>query len=314
MLTSPEIINKPESEVYSVARLSKENLDDLALLHSEVYGVSRPAGYFFKKYNTAYTGLENVGFIAYSRNRRPVAYYGVIPCFLQSENEMMLVAQSADSMTHPRHRNKGMFNELSNRTVDLCRQLGIKLIFGFPNQNSYPTMVNRLGWIEADRMDRFIIPASTTFGRNFFRGNRERERILDKVILPKEALPNSVIQEGYIGLYRDKAYYGYKTFENTCAIKLSSADLWIKVKEDLIIGDVIVTGNSEDIFFDEIKALAKKLRVKKIVFQVSTNCRLHDLFAKRYEAIPSFPVLFKDFGSGLALEKIKFTFSDIDIF
>ena len=115
MLTSPEVINSIGSKEYSLERLNKDNLNDLTILHSEVYNVSRPDNYFRKKYNTAYTSLENVGFIAYSKEHQPVAYYGVIPSFIQFENEIILAAQSADSMTHPRHRNKGMFNELSNR-------------------------------------------------------------------------------------------------------------------------------------------------------------------------------------------------------
>lgn len=304
-----------ESKEYSVARLNKDNLGDLAILHSEVYSATRPDDYFLKKYNTAYTSLENVGFIAYSKESLPVAYYGVIPCFIQFENEIILVAQSADTMTHPQHRHKGMFIELSNMTFDLCHQLGIRLIFGFPNQNSYPAMVNRLGWIETEKMSRFTVPVNTIWGRSFFQNKKKyHEGILNKLLLPQGGLRNSVIEDGYAGIYRDEAYYHYKTFENTYVIKTGSADVWIKVNKELIIGDIMLTGNSDKDFLDEIKTLAKKLNLNKISFQVCSGCRLHDLFATRYKAIPSFPVLFKDFGSGLPLKKIKFTFADIDIF
>jgi hypothetical protein len=315
MLTSPVTISSLRNGEYSVARLSKDNLEDLAFLHLEVYGTPKPGVYFLKKYNTAYTGVENVGFIAYSRERKPVAFYGVIPCFIQFEKEVILVAQSADSMTHRLHRSRGLFNELSNMTFDLCRHLGIKLIFGFPNQNSYPAMVNRLGWIETHKMSRFTIPVSPGLGRFFFNNKKEyQERILSKLVSPRQDFHNSVIDDGYAGINRDKAYYQYKAFENTHVIKIRSADLWIKVTRELIIGDIILKEKSSNIFFDELRALAKKLSLRKISFQVSRDCRLHHLFARHYEAIPSFPVLFKDLGSGLALENIKFTFADIDIF
>ena len=52
MPTLPEIINDTKDKEYSVARLSKDNLSDLALLYTEVYNDVRPDNYFLKKYNT----------------------------------------------------------------------------------------------------------------------------------------------------------------------------------------------------------------------------------------------------------------------
>jgi len=83
---------------------------------------------------------------------------------------------------------------------------------------------------------------------------------------------------------------------------------------ELIIGDILLTGDNHNNFIEEVKMLAKKLNAKKISFQCSPDCSLHKLFANYCTASPSFPVIFKDFGSGLPLEKIKFTFADIDIF
>lgn len=310
MLILPETIYNKESKQYSIVRLNKNNLGDLKKLHAAVYGVQLADDYFQKKYDTAYTGIEDVGFIGYNTDKLPVAYYGVIPCFLQYEKSIMLVAQSADTMTHPQHRNKGMFIKLSVMTFDLCRQLGITLIFGFPNQNSYPAMIKHLGWIETEKMSRFVIPV-----RNLFSHRRKNhEAILEELLLPKKGIPNSVIEEGYGGVYRDKAFYQYKAFTKTYVIKISSGDVWIKINKNLIVGDIMLTGNKDQVFFDEIKELAKKLHLNKVSFQVCSGCHLHDLFARHSKAISSFPVLFKDFGSGLPLEKIKFTFADIDIF
>lgn len=316
MLTSQEIISNKQSKEYSITRLSKDNLADVGKLYTEVYGSALGIDYFPKKYDTAYAGVEDVGFIAYNTDNMPVAYYGVIPCFIQYGNKIILAAQSADTMTHPRHRNKRLFTGLSNMTFDLCRQLGIRLIFGFPNQNSYPAMINYLGWIETQKMSRFLIPVGTTLGIKLFQSRKkQQEEILTKLLSSQQKLCNSVFDDGCAGIYRDEAYHHYKTFTNTYVIKMESAtEAWIKVGKELIIGDILLTENREKDFFEEIKNLAKQLNQNNIVFQVCSGCRLHDLFASRYKAIPSFPVLFKDFGSGLPLEKIKFTFADIDIF
>ena len=295
--------------------LSKDNLDDLDLLYREVYGVARPNGYFIKKYDTAYTGVEYVGFIAYDKENRPVAYYGVISCFIQSGKEILLAAQSADTMTHPKHRNKGMFVKLSMMTFDLCRQLGIRLIFGFPNQNSYPAMIKHLGWTETEKMSRFTIPIGTIWDRIFLKISKQHhDEVLNKLVLREPAIKNSAIEDGYTGVYRNEAYMRYKTYTDTYLINMNSALLWIKVGDELIIGDIILKENNRKYFFEEIKALAKQLKLTKISFQVSGGCNLYDLFVYNYKPIQSFPVLFKDFGSGLQLDRIKFTFADIDIF
>jgi hypothetical protein len=81
-----------------------------------------------------------------------------------------------------------------------------------------------------------------------------------------------------------------------------------------MIGDVKFTGSDKQQFFKEIKQLAQHLGIDKIIFQASNGCSAHKLFSGFCEAIPSFPVLFKDLDCGIPLERIKFTLSDIDIF
>src|ERR1700744_762988 len=121
--------NIPKKE-YSIERLSKNNLGDLDKLHHAVYSKHHPADYFEKKYDTAYLGVEYLGYIAYNSQHTPIAYYGVIPCFIRYNNQLYMAAQSVDTMTHPKYRFKGLFVQLANLTYDLCQEEGINLIFG----------------------------------------------------------------------------------------------------------------------------------------------------------------------------------------
>src|SRR5689334_590601 len=134
MPISREIMNEPTTDSCFIKRLNSQNLHDLDQLYEAVYGKKPDENYFPKKYDTEYTGVSYVGYIAY-QDHTPIAYYGVIPCFIQYKNEKLLSAQSADTMTHPGYRLKGMFVSLSEKTFALCRELGIYLVFGFPNQN-----------------------------------------------------------------------------------------------------------------------------------------------------------------------------------
>ncbi len=279
--------------------------------------------YFSGKYNTAYTGVENVGFIAYAGDKRPIAYYGVIPCFMQFENEVILAAQSADTMTDPQHRYKGMFVELSNMTFDLCRQLGIRLIFGFPNQNSYHGAVTKLGWKMTGAMACFTIPVkglhleSIAKKIKIFKNVYEKYSrfILKKRMLSLNGVSNSVLADGFAGVYRNGEYLSYKTYSATKVISIGNSKIWINNKYGLVIGDM--EGVNEINFgtvIHKLEKLAKTLGVKQIQFHCSPGTSLHGLFVKNYKAIPSYPMLFQDFGSAVSPEKVRFTFADIDIF
>src|SRR5215203_6065123 len=120
-----------DNEEYGIEQLSKNRLSDLATLYRSVYGHWKAKNYFKEKYDTAYTGAENIGFIAYDLVRNPVAFFGVLPCFIQNEGKIITAGQASDAMTHAAHRYKGIFVELVGRTLALCRENKIKFVFGF---------------------------------------------------------------------------------------------------------------------------------------------------------------------------------------
>jgi GNAT superfamily N-acetyltransferase len=305
---------------YSIVRLSKSNLEDLARLHSVVYAPVA-ADHYVKKYDTAYTGVEYVGFIAYN-DGIPIAFYGVVPCFVQSATEIILAAQSADTMTHPGYRMKGIFMELSNKTFELCRQLGIRIVFGFPNQNSYHGAL-KLGWKQTEIMECFTIPVQTLplksfAGRNFF-FKKIYSGYCDLVLRGKrtdlDGVLNSVQKDGFAGVFRTKEYLHYKKYTDTIIIVIENTKLWLSFKNGLVIGDIDgINKKSFAAVMKRLKNLSRRLGIRQIQFHTSTGTRLHKLFSTRYKATPSFPVLFQDFGSLGDLETIKFTFADIDIF
>ena len=153
--------HKKENREYSIARLDENKLKDLEILYKVVYGHKPAKNYLLKKYNTAYTGAQYIGHIAYDKENIPIAYFGVIPCFIQYGDQIILSAQAADAMTLPQYRYKGFFVALAKKTFDLCRAAGIKLVFGFPNQNSYHGLVHKLEWKMTEYMECFTIPANS---------------------------------------------------------------------------------------------------------------------------------------------------------
>ena len=310
------------SKEYTIVRLSSDIIKDMATLHSRVYSTSVSEEYFKKKYNTVYTGIENVGFLAYDKRNEPVAYYGVIPCFIRSGNELILAAQSADTMTHPQHRYKGMFVELSNMTFDLCKSLNIRLVFGFPNQNSYHGAVTKLGWEETETMNLFTVPVKTLPLYSLCKKIKcarlyrwYKEFILKKMTVHEYGISNSVIKDGFAGVYRSGEYLMYKSYNPTKVLQIGDCKIWISSKQSLLIGDMEgVNENNFDGVIRRLKSLAKRSGIRKLQFICCQDLNLNRLFASSFKGEKAFPVLFQDLGSPVPLHKIKFVLADIDIF
>jgi hypothetical protein len=315
-------MSKETASEYSVERLTKERLHDVELIYEAVYQKKAAPNYFLIKYDTVYTGVDYVGYVAYNNANEPVAYYGVIPCFLDTENGKFLAAQSADTMTHPGFRFKGMFVELSNLTFALCKQLRIRLIFGFPNQNSYHGAVNKLGWKLTEMMTCFMIPVkSLPFAKvcNKWSASRKLYQLYAAVMKRKlktslSVVVNSSVEEGFISVRRDQEYARSKQYSPREVLQVGKALVWCKGSEELIVGDIDLAGEDFMYVMNKLTALARMLGFRRIQFHTSPGTKLYSLFATSFAAEQSFPALVQDFDSGVQLEKIKFTLADIDIF
>jgi Acetyltransferase (GNAT) domain len=307
---------------YTIERLCADNITDVGKLHMAVYGKAPGPGLFLKKYDSTFTGVTHTGFIAYNSKQMPIAFYAVIPCYIYAQGDHILAAQSADTMTHPDFRNRGLFVKLANLTFQLCCTEGIRIIFGFPNQNSLPGFIGKLGWQMTERMDCFIIPSDgfswqLVFRKlSFFQKSyiSYREKQIKKHVIKQNGIANSVIRDGFAGVYRDEKYREYKTYNESYVIKINAATIWIKIKHEMLIGDILVEPKDFIEAIAGLKKLARKLGKREIHFHASQGTTLHGLFAARFKPVPSFPVIFKAFDDGIKTDKIKFTSADIDTF
>jgi hypothetical protein len=318
MQTSQENISTG-SQSYTIKQFTKDDIPALEELHKAVYGQAKPPGYYPKKYDVAFTGKQPLGYIVYDNNRQPMAYYGVLPCFMKAGNNLVLAAQSADSMTHPQLQAKGLFTELSKKTFELCRSEGVLFLFGFPNQNSYSPAIKKLGWQEIEVMDVFTISVKGWRLPRIFRRisghiyNSYKGRVLKQYITHEKGIPNSIVSGGFTGIYRDEQYLQYRTYSETFVIQAGSSKAWISIGASIYIGDIELKDGLQDVLH-VIKDIAVKLGINTIFFQASKGTSLHTAFSGLYPATSAFPVFVQDFGSGLDLSKIKFGFADIDIF
>jgi hypothetical protein len=306
---------------YHIERISETRLKDIETLYEAVYGHKSSKNYFLKKYNTAFTGTQYIGHIAYDQENIPIAFFNVIPCLIQYNDKIILSAQATDAMSHPLYRYKGLFEQLANATFDLCKATGIKLLFGFPNQNSYHGLVYKLQWRVIENLQLFVIPVKTFPFESLLRNigakkiyNKYTQWSLRKHQTSQHGLSNPLITEGFAGIYRDNEYLEYKSYSDTQVIQVGKTKVWIAIKNNLILGDLDVTEEDFDKVMVTINQIAKQLGLSGISFQTSPGTRLHALFASKYKPTTSFPVIFFDLDSGIPSDKLKFTFADIDIF
>jgi hypothetical protein len=307
---------------YRIRRLSDDNIADAEQLHAAVYGIKLRPGFFSAKYNTAFAGIQHVGFMAYHRNGMPIAFYAVIPCFIGVNEAQILAGQSADTMTHPYYRFKGLFVELATRTFELCRSLGIRLAFGFPNQNSLPGFINKLGWQTTERMDCFRIqvavkPLPKVLSKVSLLKNAaeaRRKNVLKKNVLNQLGVANSVVDDGFGGICRTDGFLRYKTYNKSYVVRIENSMVWLKINNVLLIGDMLMREGEFGITINGLKKLASRLGLNELQFHASPGTTLHRLFLTVCQPIPSFPIIFKDLGAGIHLEQIKFTSADIDTF
>jgi hypothetical protein len=86
--------------------------------------------------------------LALDRSENILAHYALHPVWMTYRGRKVLGAQSLDTMVLPGFRGNGLFKETARRCYHLAQRNGIELLYGFPNEQSYPVFVKRLGWTE----------------------------------------------------------------------------------------------------------------------------------------------------------------------
>lgn len=291
---------------YNIARLGAGNIDHLRALYKAVYGKDCGVAYFSMKYDTAYTGAQYTGYIAYD-GHTPVAYYGVVPMLVSMQGKPVLAAQSCDTMTHPAYRRQGLFIELAQQAFVLARQEGIHLVFGFPNQHSYPGFIRHLGFVHQHTMMRytFRFPGSLYHKLHF--------KVWQTFAAKNPAgISNPLLQEGFDGIIYNDAWLAYKRYSPSHVLNTTQGTAWLKAAHGLWTGTVNL--NSRHHMRSLIQDLAKKTKAAEITLMISPGTMLNEQLEKCAEPQQGFAVIIKNLSGAYQTNRFKFQLSDIDIF
>ena len=91
---------------YNYLKLDETKIKDLIFLYQLCFGFKPSEDELVSKHLNCNGEHKFIGFIAYTKENTPAAYYGVFPQIVKYENKDYLLAQSGDTMTHPEHQKK----------------------------------------------------------------------------------------------------------------------------------------------------------------------------------------------------------------
>jgi hypothetical protein len=84
--------------------------------------------------------------------------YMVLPMRYKLGNEEVAGSLSANTMTHPSARGKGVFMVLANQVFDACKKDQKQLTLGFPNTNSYKGFIKHLDFNVIGELPLWLFP------------------------------------------------------------------------------------------------------------------------------------------------------------
>lgn len=102
-----------------------------------------------------------------------VGHYSGMPCSMNLLGKEIAAPQGIDAMVHDSYQGKGLFTILAANVYEACRDSGIKIVFGFPNQNTFPIVMRKF-WEHIGKLKDFQ-------KRIGFR-NLYKMRFLDRVV------------------------------------------------------------------------------------------------------------------------------------
>jgi hypothetical protein len=316
-----------DSENYYAVKLNEVNIIDLVYLFKHCFNETLTEAELLERHSLCHGNVKFIGFIAYQIGTNEIAaYYGVFPTLLSYNGNTYLVAQSGDTMTHPKHQKKGLFVKLANLTFQFCNENGIELIFGFPNENSYPGFVRNLGFLLPPAMGAF------TLVENKFELTRFSEKIpfLHKIHLKyinlvvkiftqngEEFLSSNNTGLETAGIFRDSQYFKQKSHKPTQIRKIWGKNIWFQVYSNrMIIGDLEASTASD------LKKIILRLKLitllsgfRFVTFKMTPNAFWFQIIKDLGFIFREInPVILKNLHSKIPFEKIAFTNSDIDVF
>jgi hypothetical protein len=312
---------------YRLARLRGPEMGPLVPLFRKVYkrrDFSRQ--WLEQKYACEYRGISGSTYAAFTEAGQAVAAVGVLPWPIRFGTRTEIGGQLVDAATDVDHRGRGLFTRVTDMAREHSAADGISLIFGFARHqgDSYPRLIRHLGYEHLDDLIESRMSIRTVFAERIARRvgalrplyERYLQRTLSAHASKDTVLQNSLLADGFAATDRTAAFHAYKSFAGNRVIAVDGGRVWLNVKRGLLVGDLEAVSEADmRKTACSLERLAARLGVHQIAFQASTDTRFsRGIFELRSPATPMLAVVYRNLGSEIPHEKLRFTFGDLDNF
>ena len=104
---------------------------------------------------------SGVGYIGLAdHDGRLAGQYATVPVRMQIQGKKTPTSLSLDTMTHPDYRKQGIFITLAKKVYEQSEAQGVKFVYGFPNDNSFPGFVKYLDFFVLEDLPAMTRPLS----------------------------------------------------------------------------------------------------------------------------------------------------------
>lgn len=151
---------KDKIQNWSVAEFKTSLIQDILGLRAQVFSDNT---YNYARWNWEYEqnpqGPFFISLAVDNKNHQKLAgHYAVISYQIKSGDDSIQACQSLDTFTDPEFRNQGIFVGLANEVFSAAEKKDVRLIFGFPNINSFPGFVKKLNFQTPFSLYHYIKP------------------------------------------------------------------------------------------------------------------------------------------------------------
>lgn len=308
---------------YTFKQITKVSISDLIPVYRNAFGIKISYQQLFEKLNTFYSPINFIGYIGYYNKTIPCSYYGVYPAFAFINETKILISQSGDTMTHGEHIGKGLFISSAELTYELCKNIQICGVFGFPSKSSFPGFKKKLNWEFNENINNYTFNIPTIPLAYFSLKNKYLNFIYNRWLnfilsfLKKgETFEGSIRNNFQDGIVRDQQFWNYKMQKKENKLfKLDNKNIVLKFNNRICVGDIDINTNTElgPILF-KLKLLAFLTFNSKINFYVSPNTLLDIKLSKSKKSQIGLPIGYRNFDNKHSLINLKFTYFDFDTF
>jgi hypothetical protein len=197
---------------------------------------------------------------------------------------------------------QGLFVQLAEATHEMMADLGYELVYAFPNDQSYPGFIHRLGWIDVGKvpnLKRLLVPLPDPLDPVLFLSPKARQgkltcgthwAISDEAVPPSDlATLASQKNEAGICLRRDSLWfrwrysptgpYTYKTLNACRAGRLEAAIIYREESHRAVLAETLGSSGALQAVVTELAKQARRRGIK-VMTTLTTDPVVAEAFQK----------------------------------